>query len=35
MISMKAFQNTYPCSSKPCKGGDIDIDANVPVDYEK
>jgi hypothetical protein len=33
MISIRAFQNTYPCSSKPCRGGDID--AIVPVDYEK
>jgi hypothetical protein len=32
-ISMMAFQNTYPCSSEPCRGEDIN--ANVTVDYEK
>jgi hypothetical protein len=29
---MRAFQNTYPCSSELCRGEDIN--ANVTVDYE-
>jgi hypothetical protein len=32
-ILMRAFQNTYPCSSEPCRGEDIN--ANVTVDDEK
>jgi hypothetical protein len=30
---MRAFQSTYPCSSEPCRGEDIN--ANVTVDDEK
>jgi hypothetical protein len=32
-ISMRAFQNTYPCASEPSRGEDIN--ANVTVVYEK
>jgi hypothetical protein len=31
--SFQNQNNTYPCSSEPCRGEDID--ANVTVDYEK